>query len=226
MPVDWKGKGGVVSEGFEPESLDTSKEFVLELLEMEYNENQTVTFQSESREVDRFKTVWQVEGHKTRVWQWFNLPVGFLSGAGVNDRSNVVLFAVRSSGRQVEKGKAFRLDDYFVEHMRIRCMLERQKDGTFYRMDLKTVFPYQQTRIEPSPQQVEDMMLKKMLAIYNTPEEALKVYREVQPNGDESRFWLIWNQIISEKGGAPAKKNGPIIDGDKGRVLATGERTS
>jgi hypothetical protein len=152
MGADWRGKGGVVSDGFEPENLDTTQEYVLELIEMEYLENQTITFNGDSRQVDRFKTVWMVEGHQTKIWQWFNLPLGFLTGAAVDVRSNVILFATQA-GHPVKKGEPFILDSHFTEHMRIRSCLEKQKEGAFYKMDLNTIQPYSSphTPVPPSP---------------------------------------------------------------------------
>ena len=213
MPVDWHGKGGVVSEGFEPENLDTSKEFVLELVEMEYLENQTVTFQGDSRQVDRFKTVWMVEGHQTKVWQWFNLPVGFLNGAAVNDRANVVLFAKRS-GHPVEKGKAFVLDQLFMEHMRIRCYLEKQKEGSFYRMDLNTVLPY---NIPPkvTPPSVNKLNgIKGMLKMSSNREEAWATFQEMF-GSDEALFATVWDLMQAEGDEAQkaAAKSAPVIVG-------------
>jgi len=226
MSVDWKGKGGVVSEGFEPENLDVSKEFVLELIEMEYLENQTVTFQGDSRQVDRFKTVWMVEGHQTKVWQWFNLPVGFLNGAAVNDRANVVLFAKRA-GHPVQKGEPFMLSDHFVEHMRVRCYLEKQKEGSFYRIDMNTVIPYTQQRITP-PSVDRIAGLKKLVGLYPERSEALKVYNEI-PGGNDAEFSMVWDAVQAGRAEAAKataaalgvqKPNGPVIDADKQQAQA------
>ena len=214
MSIEWRGKtGGVVSEGFEPENLDTSKEFVLELIESEYLENQTVTFQGDSKQVDRFKTIWLVEGHQTKVWQWFNLPVGFLNGAAVNERSNVVGFAVRATGKQAGKGTPFRLDDYFVDHMRIRCILERQKDGNFYRMDLKTVFPYNVRPLDSAPATPEKIAgLTKLVQLYPSREEAWKTFKETIGD-DAALFSLVWDKVQIDKAGPPPKKAGEVIVG-------------
>lgn len=213
MAVDWHGKGGVVSEGFEPENLDTSKEFVLELVEMEYLENQTVTFQGDSRQVDRFKTVWMVEGHQTKVWQWFNLPVGFLNGASVNDRANVVLFAKRS-GHPVEKGKAFVLDAHFTEHMRIRCYLEKQKEGAFYRMDLNTVIPYNLPPKPIPPSAVKLNGIKGMLQMSPDRDTAWATFQELF-GPDEALFSTAWDLLQAEMPeNVPEKKAAaPVIVG-------------
>ena len=207
MTTDWKQAiGGTVSEGFTAENLDTNKEYVLEPVETSYRENVSGEFKGEPTLNDIFTTVWQVEGHKTKVWQKFNLPVGYLKGqAGPNERSNVVKFAKRF--RAVPKDQPFRLVDHFADHMRIRGYLKKQEKSDYYNLDLDTVGPYTPPRIEPSPQETDAALVKALLSKYNNADEALKTYKDVVPGGDEARFWLIWNIIQKER-------CAPVIDAE------------
>lgn len=211
MTTDWKQAiGGNVSEGFVAESLSLNEEFVLELVETAYHENVTRKFKDETIVDDRFVTIWQVEGHKTKVWQNFNLPLGYLRGeAGPNERSNVVKFAKRF--RAVPKDQPFRLVDHFSDHMRIRAYLKKQEKSDYYNIDLETVVPFNVVR-KPADDP-DTILLKKALALQPNQGEAFKLYKELVPGGDEAKFLILWNMVVAEKG------TGQIINGDTGKKL-------
>ena len=198
--TDWKqAAGGPVTE-FSTEKLDPSEEFVLELIDSDYQENVALKFHDETQITDRFKTVWQVVGHTTKVWCYFNLPLGYLKGtAGPSEKSNVVKFAKRF--RAVPIGSAFRLADVFTDHMRIRARLKKQEKSEYYNIDLDTIGPYFPDKVAPSPQETDTALLKNFLAKYNNQDEALKAYKELMPGEDESRFWLTWALVVKEREG-------------------------
>lgn len=217
MSVDWKqAVGGAVSEGFTAESLNLNEEFVLELVETSYKENVTSVFQGETLVNDKFTTIWQVEGHKTKVWQNFNLPLGYLKGtAGPNERSNIVKFAKRF--KPVDKTKPFRLVDFFEEHMRIRAYLKKQEKSDYYNIDLDSVVPY---NVQRKPADDPDTtMMKRALMLSPNREEAWKFYCEMVPApADEAKFLILWNMAVAEKAAnvtatAPQEKQAPVIVG-------------
>jgi hypothetical protein len=214
MPVNWKdGIGGSVSDGFVAENLNLNEEYVLQLVETDYNENVSLTFQGDTQVIDRFKTVWQVDGHKTKVWVYFNLPVGYLKGlAGPNEKSNVVKFAKRF--HQIDKAKPFRLSDFFEDNMRIRAYLKKQEKSDYYNLDLDTVVPY---NVQKKPADDQDVILmKKALALCPNQEEAWKFYKEMVPSpADEGKFLILWNMVLQDKTSTP----GQVIDGDTGKKL-------
>jgi len=221
MSGDWRQAiGGNVVDEFVAEDLDLNEGYVLELVETDYQENVTLTFQGDTTVADRFKTVWQVEGHTTKIWVNFNLPVGYLKGtAGPNERSNVVKFAKRF--RAVPKDQPFRLVDHFQEHMRIRGYLKKQKDSDFYNLDLDTVGPFNQPAPVVSASAEKIAALKKMLDMYYpVREEARKVYLQL-PGGNDAEFSMLWDMVqadhaMSEKrkeAAAAASAAGPIVVG-------------
>lgn len=212
MSVDWKGKGGVVSEGMEFEKLDTTKEYVLKLVEVEYIENVTMRFKDEVNTVDRFKTVWQVENHSVKVWLTFNLPLGFLHGAApVSEKSNIVRFARRF--RSVEPGKSFHLDDHFFidresgAGMRIRARLTQQKDSDFYNVDFESIGPVTPQATEPKAD--PDALMLKLLGEYDTSDEAMQAFMKFLPDEPISKFWLLWNKLQAAKAGPPTPAGEP-----------------
>lgn len=212
MTNDWKNAvGGNVTEGFVAENLNLNNEYVLQLVETDYQEKVTLTFQGDTTISDRFKTVWQVEGHKTKIWVNFNLPVGYLQGvAGPNERSNVVKFAKRF--RAVPKDQPFRLADHFQDQMRIRGYLKKQKDSDFYNLDLDTVGPFNAPPPAP-PTASQDRIngLKKLLDLYYPSRDmARKTYLEM-PGGNESEFAMIWDMVVAGRVATQA----PVIDADK-----------
>lgn len=212
MTTDWRNAiGGNVSEGFVAENLDVNKEYVLQLIETSYRENVTRTFKDETDVIDRFTTVWQVEGHKTKIWQNFNLPVGYLQGAaGPNERSNVVIFAKRFHA--VPKDKPFLLADHFEDKMRIRAYLKKQEKTDYYNIDLATVGPYiQAPPAPPTASQEKIAGLKKLLDLYYpSRDEARKMYLEM-PGGNESEFAMIWDMVVAGRQATQA----PVIGADK-----------
>jgi hypothetical protein len=212
MTVDWRNRsGGLVSEGPEIEKLDTSQEYTLKLVDAEYLENVTMKFKDDTSVVDRFKTVWQVEGHKTKVWLSFNLPLGFLAGnAAVNERSNIVKFAKRF--RAVVSGQPFRLDEHFFldkesgAGMRIRARLERQKNSDFYNLDFESIGPVTSAHAG-EPKSDPDALMLKMLAEYQTSDEAMQAFMKFMPDEPISKFWLLWNKLQAVKAGPPVKND-------------------
>lgn len=206
--IDWRGKGGIVSEGPEIEKLDTTKEYKLKLVEVEYLENVEVKFKdNEAEHKDRFKTVWQVEDHKTKVWLTFNLPLGFLQGdKPLSEKANIVKFAKRFHA--VELDKPFHLDDHFhfdestKSGMRIRARLEKQKNSDFYNIDFESIGPAQAAPSQTSND--ADELIKRMLAGYDSSDNAMIAYKKLDPNGTDAKFWLLWNAIKSE---TPPVKN-------------------
>lgn len=214
MTTDWKQAiGGNVSEGFVAENLNLNEEYVLELIETSYDENVSMTFQGDTQVTDRFKTVWQVEGHKTKVWAYFNLPVGYLKGlAGPNERSNVVKFAKRF--RAVPKDQPFRLVDHFQEHMRIRAYLKKQEKADYYNIDLDTVGPFNVPSRADAPDEKENQILMNTLKMYKTLEEAKEAWKVIAPGKTEAHLFLLWNRMAAERD-APT----PIINGDTGKKI-------
>ena len=223
---DWKQAiGGKVADSFVAENLDVSKEYVLELAETSYQENVTGNFKGEPTVNDIFTTVWQVEGHKTKVWQKFNLPIGYLAGAaGPNEKSNVVKFAKRF--KPVPKDQPFLLVDHFQDHMRIRVYLKRQEKSEYYNMDLDTVGPFFQAAPVVSASAERIAAMKKILDMYYpVREEARKVYLQL-PGGNEAEFSMLWDMVQADHAMSERRKAAgaaPVIDADKAQAQAYGK---
>ena len=223
---DWKqAKGGNVVDEFVAEDLDLNEGYVLELVTTSYREKVVGEFKGEPSENDVFTTVWQVEGHKTKVWQRFNLPLGYLAGAaGPNEKSNVVIFAKRF--RAVPKDKPFLLVDHFEDHMRIRARLKRKKESEFYNIDLDTVGPFKQEAPPVSPSAEIIAAKKKMLDMYYpVREEARKVYLQL-PGGNEAEFSMLWDMVQADHAMSEKRKAAgaaPVIDADTVQAQANGK---
>lgn len=214
MTTDWKQAiGGNVSEGYVAEQLNTNEEYVLHLVETTYREHVERRFKDEVIVDDQFVTVWEVEGHKTKVWQKFNLPLGYLQGkAGPNERSNVVKFAKRF--RAVPKDQPFRLVDHFTDGMRIRAYLKKQEKSDYYNIDLDTVSPYNVPSRADAPDEKENQILMNTLKMYKTLEEAKEAWKVIAPGKTEAHLFLLWNRMAAERD-APT----PIINGDTGKKI-------
>ena len=220
MTTDWRQAiGGTIAEGFVAESLDLNEEYVLELVETAYHENVTRRFKDETIVDDRFVTIWQVVDHKTKVWQNFNLPLGYLQGkAGPNEKSNVVKFAKRF--RAVPKDQPFRLVDHFQDHMRIRAYLKKQEKSDYYNIDLDTVGPFNVPARAESQDEKENVILMNTLKLYKSLDDAKEAWKVIAPGKNEAQLFLLWNRMIAEResaGAAPApapaqKQTGKIIE--------------